>query len=61
MCGFLYVNVARRNCPVTLHCVTLLRERALLYKARVRYKSRHSDQKKPRGMCGFLYVNVLAK
>ena len=45
MCGFLYVNVARRNCPVTLHCVTLLRERALLYKARVRYKSRHSDHK----------------
>ena len=45
MCGFLYINVARRNCPVTLHCVTLLRERALLYKARVRYKSRHSDHK----------------
>ena len=38
MCGFLYVNVARRNCPVTLHCVTLLRERALLSRdAALRY------------------------
>ena len=30
---------------MTLHYVALLRERALLNKARARYKSRHSDRK----------------